>query len=702
MAYIDTFAVQLASRVYKCKFVVVDNAVFQVGTLNNGNIYTYSTSYNVPLTTMGGSIFDALKNDYPDMLGTGRTLDLNLLLSDGVTPDPNRRLHIVFNSMTQLSKPSNFASWADTSLKLSEGNITIPGDAVGFGWDWGQKITDGITITPQVRPAANLAFNNCRSFANFYQTSSVQLASLRYNTTSGGTSSISSGYYWPLKTQGGIDPFVFCEMTLKSSKGSNVGEMFTVIGAAFPNFGKSVFPGWSQRIDAFSYYDSGYSPSGSSTRLYDFIFINGSSVYGDTGTTLVPPLGVIPEYVSGGGGGSGGGTSTGGGGTGGNIGDSGTGQTDTGNLEGVDPEISGSGLVTVNPDGTYDDTFGGGIAQIGSGVAGGYMVMAMSLAQTSVLFNRMFSNSFLDSIKDYIYNFFQSVKDAIIAANIFPFALQTGVTRNIYIGGQDTGAVGTPVSSQFVNISLGSVKIPKYWDNFLDWARTSIQLMVPFVGWVPLETTDVMGRTISLRYNVDVITGQFAAILHVSDGDKLSADMYQWTGTMAMSIPITSNSVFDPSMISSLFALGGSLVGGGVPAIAAQTVSATAVKNFEGDQLAEGSSRSITYRQPSQPNPLISLGSALSQPAGSRSGGGGATGAAGLLAPLVPAVRIDRPIQALPDSYGDLIGYPSNIYKTIGDLTGYTEVQSWSPEFTGFTTSEITELDSLLRGGVYL
>ena len=701
MSYIDTFVVLIGTEYYNCKYVVIDNAIFTQGNINNtnGSVFTYSQSYNVPLTTFGGTIFDVLKRVHADKLGTGQNIQLSVMGDDGKTVDPNRRLYVLFNKLTQLAKPSDFASWDDVSFTLSEGKITIPGDAVSDGYPWGAAITDAITITPQVRTTNGGSWYNCRSFANYYQVSSVQLSALPYKTTSGSTKKILSGYYWPLKAQGGIDPFTFAELTLETTKGSNRGVIYQAIGATFPNFGKSIFPGWPTRIDAFSYKDDGYGPT-ASTRDADFIFINGSAFYGDSNP--VPPLGIVPVYVPGGGGGSGGGTSGGGGGTGGTIGNDGTGQTDSGNLNGVNPGVTGGGLVDVSGDGEYSDTFGGGLAEIGEGVSGGYMIMAMSTAQVSTLFNRLFSNSFLDSVKDYIYNFFGSVKDAIISANIFPFSLATGATRRIYIGGQDTGAVGTPVKSQFINMSFGSVKIPKYWDNFLDWSRTSVQIFIPFVGWQNLETTDVMGRTVSLRYNVDVVTGQFAAILHVTDGAKLDADMYQWTGTMAMSIPITSNSVFDPSIISSLFALGGSLVGGGAPMLAAQTVSSVAVKNFEGEQLSEGSSRTMSFRMPSAPNPLVSLGSALSQPSGSRSGGGGATGAAGILAPLVPAIRIDRPIQALPDNYGDLIGYPSNIYKKIGDLTGYTEIQSWSPEFSGFSDAEIAELDSLLRGGVYL
>lgn len=651
---------------------------FTGGAYGTGDVYTMTAKYLA--SVRGTNLIQLIRDKWASTLAGATTNDqrftINIVGSDGGI-DPNRGITVYYRKIT-IPKPFHFGEWADTDFRLSEGTITVPGTAF--------KI---------------LPFGEEQVFIQLYfyagngnaviMTSHLNGIPVRYKYEA----SYSSGYssdsncYWP------IQELSACVITQKERNGDRY---YQVVAGVLPNLNASMFPGYARRVDAYRYVWNGIYPEPGKTVDRSFLWLRGNSAYG---LNTIPPIALGQMYISGGTGGSGGGPSTPGGGETGTIPDSGTGETGTGNMQGTNPGLSGDGLVDVGPEGDYSDTFGGGLASLGGTISGGYLVVSMTMGELATFFDRLFDTNPIEGFIDYIKNYFGSVKDAIIAANIFPFNVP-GSSRNIQIGGWTTGT-GNVITSQFVTIDMGSVEIKPYWDNFLDWNNTTVSIYVPYVGWQQLQTTDVMGRTISLRYNVDLVTGQFAAILKVKS-ETMDCDMYQWSGSMAMSIPITSSSTFDPSIISSLFAIGGGLVSagavtaaGGMEHIATQTLTTKA----GGDVISKSQTidRDIVGQPP---NAGTSIGSALGSPAGSISRGGGATGSAGMLGPLVPAVIIDRPIQAVPDNYGDLCGYPSELYSTFSDLKGYTEVQTWAPSFTGLSSAEIAELDRIVKGGFYL
>lgn len=67
-----------------------------------------------------------------------------------------------------------------------------------------------------------------------------------------------------------------------------------------------------------------------------------------------------------------------------------------------------------------------------------------------------------------------------------------------------------------------------------------------------------------------------------------------------------------------------------------------------------------------------------------------------------PYLIVERPRQSLAKGYNTFEGYPSNITSRLGDLSGYTAVESVHLEGINATDSEISEIESLLKGGVIL
>ena len=65
-----------------------------------------------------------------------------------------------------------------------------------------------------------------------------------------------------------------------------------------------------------------------------------------------------------------------------------------------------------------------------------------------------------------------------------------------------------------------------------------------------------------------------------------------------------------------------------------------------------------------------------------------------------PFIILSRPIQSLAENYNTYRGFVSNIAMTLGDCTGYTEVEEIHLENISATENEISEIEDLLKSGV--
>lgn len=63
---------------------------------------------------------------------------------------------------------------------------------------------------------------------------------------------------------------------------------------------------------------------------------------------------------------------------------------------------------------------------------------------------------------------------------------------------------------------------------------------------------------------------------------------------------------------------------------------------------------------------------------------------------------IEYPNQSLAKNYKHFVGYPSNMYAKLSDLSGYTEVEQVIASGIWGTDDELAELIEALKGGVYL
>lgn len=129
--------------------------------------------------------------------------------------------------------------------------------------------------------------------------------------------------------------------------------------------------------------------------------------------------------------------------------------------------------------------------------------------------------------------------DYVVSAMVYPFAIPTGLTERISLGGVDTEQTGTRVNTQWGGSCLfdfGKVHCglnTPLFSNYAPYCRMTIQ--VPYCGTVELDPQVYMGFDIGLKIAIDLPTGICTGFIYRDDQMIDSIDGY-----CGLSIPLTS------------------------------------------------------------------------------------------------------------------------------------------------------------------
>lgn len=125
----------------------------------------------------------------------------------------------------------------------------------------------------------------------------------------------------------------------------------------------------------------------------------------------------------------------------------------------------------------------------------------------------------------------------ILSCKLLPLSL-SGIESAVKIGNVDMGINGNRLNSTVIRYNVGNISIPRLSNmGFLNYAPyTTITIFLPFIGFKELNTSDVMGRNISVDYIVDVITGACKCCINVNN-----YQCYEYDGNCGIDIPLTSS-----------------------------------------------------------------------------------------------------------------------------------------------------------------
>ena len=339
-------------------------------------------------------------------------------------------------------------------------------------------------------------------------------------------------------------------------------------------------------------------------------------------------------------------------------------------IQDLDPSEPGGG------EGNYDEgsdpvdfpalPTGGALA---SGGCKAYLVTSTNL---KAIFNKLWSTTSFDI--STFQKLYDCPMDSIISLHALPVTPHNITSNDIYIGNFNTEIRDRVVSNQYLAVDCGSIDVKEFWGSALDYnPYTKAELFLPFVGIKEVDIDDVMDKTVHIKYNIDILTGD--CIANVKCGASV---LYKYAGNMKQNIPVSGKtSNLDLNGIQGVFStIAGAAMG-------------TAVGGPVGTAIGVGAGLSAAAGV---------VGSKVTTQRAS-----GLTGNVGILDDYVPYIILHRPIQSLANKFKSYKGYPSNITAKLSTVTGYTEVEYVNLQgIPNATSEEMDEIKSLLQSGVII
>lgn len=289
--------------------------------------------------------------------------------------------------------------------------------------------------------------------------------------------------------------------------------------------------------------------------------------------------------------------------------------------------------------------------------------------------------------------------ECLLSLGIVPVAPTTGTRANIFFGNADTGIESTPITTQFVKVDMGSMRINGQSASYMDYAPyAKASIYLPYCGTYALDVDEIMDADLALEYHIDIYTGACVAYLTInnrtnSDGSTVHNVMYQFTGNCLASIPVTSGD--HSQLLQSLLFMGASIAAT-VATAGAGAASGGAIEGLaaEGDVVASSgvlgaatAGSAINTVMSMKPNVMHS---------------GNLSSTAGLLGDQTPYVTFTWSNLCRPDDEYQLVGMPIQKSGTLSDFEGFTIVSACHMDNILCTDAERSMIEQALGRGVII
>lgn len=296
--------------------------------------------------------------------------------------------------------------------------------------------------------------------------------------------------------------------------------------------------------------------------------------------------------------------------------------------------------------------------------------------------------------------------DLVAGFRVVPVTVPVSGSKKIKYGSFVKSAVTMNYTKKnYVEMDFGALKIDPFYNNYLDY-RTNIQLYIPFLGYVPLENYDVIGKTLRLTAQIDLLSAQACYKLFVDGSIK-----YQWMGNAGYELPISSTDG-NKILMKPLGTLAQIAIGSvGSSGVTTTQITENTKINYSKKGIEQGTfeptSRKheaieTTTHEPSTAHQGRELIGAFDNMGTGVVRGSGLNGNGGFLSTNTPYLVLTYPNWNVPANYGGMNGFPCNKYLKLGTLSGYTEVEAIHLHNIQCTQQELDEIDTLLKGGVIL
>ena len=288
--------------------------------------------------------------------------------------------------------------------------------------------------------------------------------------------------------------------------------------------------------------------------------------------------------------------------------------------------------------------------------------------QLQTIGSRMRDEDLFSTVATY---FAGDISKAVIALNILPLDVPNDNTEhNLKIGWTNITASAPYATKQWIAFDCGTVEIPSFTKTEFDYSpNTQIQIYLPYVGVRDLDIDVVVGRKLNLIYNCDIVSGACIAVLEDNETHRV---YYQYTGNMAINVPITSRdftNVFQSLIQTTTNVTVGAITGGGIGGVIGGAVGGAVGLLNTKPQISHNGNVNTNY---------------------------------GYMSSAIPYVEIKTPSLSIASDENQYKGFPTNQTVTLSDCQGFTKVEEIHVENISATSNEQNEIVNLLTEGVII
>ena len=287
--------------------------------------------------------------------------------------------------------------------------------------------------------------------------------------------------------------------------------------------------------------------------------------------------------------------------------------------------------------------------------------------------------------------------DCILSVGIIPITPTRSTNKESLNFGNfiNTGISAYKITQQFAELDCGEVSISgaKFSKSAMDYSPyTRAEIFLPFCGTHSISADEIMDATIGVVYHMDLYTGACVAYVKItktnSDNSELASVMYQFTGNILATIPITGAD--HSNFIQSILFMGA--------AAAATVATAGGAAPEIGGAMAVGDSVSTSALggaaiSASGINAVMSM-----KPNIMRSGNLAAN--AGFLGLKKPVITLTLPNLCRPVDENELAGMPCQKTGTLSDFSGFNIIGACHLDNIPCTMEELRMIDTALAKGV--
>lgn len=163
--------------------------------------------------------------------------------------------------------------------------------------------------------------------------------------------------------------------------------------------------------------------------------------------------------------------------------------------------------------------------------------------------NELWTTELIDSIRN---SFIGDGANALLGVRWF-YGIKDEISYGTSMAKITLGNVvfnGIPSQSvavkEFVEYDAGSVVVPQFFGDFRDWTLTTYQAYLPFIGIVDLDPRDIVGKTLYLRYWINISDGSAICTLSTTPTTPSgTGTLFSTTCSWGYDVPVRVDSALD-------------------------------------------------------------------------------------------------------------------------------------------------------------